>query len=65
LVTGNPVRRHSPKDRGAFIAGAFGSLTPLIILIVLKTVADLGLHLLLDFGDRTKQIAGAPSVASV
>jgi hypothetical protein len=42
----------------AIIAGAFlsffGTIGPLIVLIVIKTAIDLGLHVAFDFGDGGK-----------
>jgi Family of unknown function (DUF6498) len=48
---------------GAFIAVGIGSLAPLIILVVLKTLADIALHLVPDFGARTKQ-RGTPTLVA-
>jgi hypothetical protein len=48
---------------GAFIAIGIGSLAPLIILVALKTLADVALHLVLDFGTRAKR-RGAPTLAA-
>jgi hypothetical protein len=48
---------------GGMIAVGIGSLAPLIILVVLKTLVDVGLHLVLDFGARSKQ-RDAPKLAA-
>jgi hypothetical protein len=42
---------------GAFLAGIFGSLAPLIIMIVLKTLVDVVMHLSLDFGRKSQGTA--------
>ena len=49
---------------GGMIAVAIGSLGPLIILVALKTLVDVVLHLVLDFGPRAKQRAGTPTLAA-
>jgi hypothetical protein len=47
---------------GAFIAVGIGSRVPLIILVLLKTLADVALHMVLDFGTRARR-RGAPIIA--
>lgn len=49
---------------GGMIAVGVGSLAPLMILVVLKTLADVVLHLVMDFGPRATQRAGAPKLAA-
>ena len=46
---------------GAFVAVGIGSPAPLIILVALRTLVDVALHLVLDFGARAKR-RGAPSL---
>jgi hypothetical protein len=50
---------------GAFIAVFVGSIAPLLILVTLKTVVDVGLHLAMDFRYPLKNFPGAPHAPSV
>jgi hypothetical protein len=48
----------------AFLAAVLGSIAPLIIMVGLKTVADVILHLALDFGHVRKVSQALPSATS-
>jgi len=47
----------------AFVAVIFGSIAPLIIMVAVKTVADVALHLQSEFGivKKTSQTLSAAS----
>jgi hypothetical protein len=58
---------HMAVAFGAFIGLFLGSLAPLLMLVVLKTAVDLGLHLLMDLHYPMKKLpasAHAPTVAA-
>ncbi|HTS41381.1 MAG TPA: DUF6498-containing protein [Xanthobacteraceae bacterium] len=51
---GRVIIMHMTIIFSAFLSLIFGSITPLIIMVVLKTIADVGLHLAFDFGKLQK-----------
>jgi Family of unknown function (DUF6498) len=46
---GRIIMMHVTIIFGAFLAAILGSIAPLIIMVLLKTCADVGLHLVFDF----------------
>ncbi len=52
--SGRIVIMHLTIIFSAFIAVLFGSIAPLIIMVGVKTVADVVLHLAFDFGNLKK-----------
>jgi hypothetical protein len=59
---GRIILMHMTIIFSAFLVEAFGSITPLIIMVGLKTATDVGLHLALDFGSLRK---GSHSLSAV
>ena len=51
---GRVVIMHITIIFSAFLSIIFGSITPLIIMVALKTAADVSLHLAFDFGNLKK-----------
>jgi hypothetical protein len=58
------VIMHMTIILSAFVAAVFGTIAPLIIMVLVKTAADVGLHLKFDFGEAKAAPQMVPAASS-